>query len=519
MAQIMEFSGRLTRSDKRPANPGRYDLRFELHASAGDDDPLWEETVRGIEVVPGGFFRVVLGRSAPLSAQLFDNGPRWLGVRVVRKRGIDDETAPRVPVTGMMVRLAERVRALEDRLGVQPDHVEVDERQAQVLEAIEALEQRIEDLEREVESSDVEERIRALTDRVTRIDDEEDGRLIRIEDELEDLIGPDGDVVDLNERMDRIEGKAPELIANLRLREKEQSRERVGVLRKDIDQLSQTIETLRLGSSRLAARLDEIANQPPPTAEAVGAVSRQGDVMTGGLTINRGGLEVLSGGITCRGANVNSLEASHQVKAPKVICDALELRGDLTVDNTHRVIQVRAIEGRQGSARKDGLLTLNARGGAEVVIGNAEEARGAQVHGPVTGGSFHAEGVGLAQVFDVYGSIAPGQVAAMRPDGAKVEFSKRDADPAVIGVCVDQAGLSVGGSTVGGRALVVLQGVAHVDVDAGSDGIAVGDLLVAGPEGRARKAGPDAPRGAVFGKAVSPLAEGQGRIAVLVGIC
>jgi len=519
VAQVMEFSGRLTRSDKRPANPGRYDLRFELHASMGDADPLWEETVRGIDVVPGGFFHVVLGRSAPLSAELFEGGPRWLGVRVVRGRNIDDETAPRVPVAGMMVRLAARLRAVEDRLGVQPPTADDDDRQARFLEALEALDQRLDELESEVEASDTDDRLRALTDRLSSLDDEEHGRLIRIEDELEDLIGPDGDVVDLNERMDRVEGQAPDLIANLRAREKEQSRERVGVLRQDIDQLGHAVETLRLGSSRLAARLEELASQPPPSADDVGAVSRQGDVMTGGLTINRGGLEVLSGGVTCRGANVNSLEASNQIKAPKVICDALELRGDFTVDNTHRVLQIRAIEGRQGSARKDGALTLNARGGAEVVIGNAEEARGAQVFGPVSGGSFHADAVGLAQVFDVYGSIEAGQVASMRPDGSKIEFTKRDADPAVVGVCVEQAGLSVGGSTVGGRAMVVLQGVAQVDVDAGTDGIEVGDLLVSGPDGRARRAAPDAPRGTVLGKAVSPLSGGEGRIAVLVGLC
>ena len=105
--------------------------------------------------------------------------------------------------------------------------------------------------------------------------------------------------------------------------------------------------------------------------------------MTGGLTINRGGLDVLSGGVTCRGAQVTTLEASNVIKAPKILADALELRGDLTVDSATRAMQVRFLEGRQASARRDGALHLNGRGGAEVVIGNEDAAKGTDVHGSV----------------------------------------------------------------------------------------------------------------------------------------
>ncbi len=517
MAQVLEFSGRLTRSDKRPANPGRYDLRFEIHASAADGDPLWEETVRGVDVVPGGFYRVVLGRTTPMRPDLFDGSLRWAAVRVVRGRRIDEETAPRVPIAGVVQILAARVRALEDRLGVEPPDMGAAEENDRFQDALEELEDRLAALESEADASEVEQLVRSLIERLKTIDDEEDGRLSRIEDELEDLIGPDGDVVDLNERMDRLEGRAPELIKNLRNREAEQSRERVGVLRQDIDVVSNGLEAVRQALSRIKAQVTEVAEKPAPSAEDVGAVSRQGDVMTGGLTINRGGLEVLSGGITCRGATVNSLEASNQIKAPKVICDALELRGDFTVDNTHRVLQVRSIEGRQGSARKDGALHLNVRGGAEVVVGNAEQARGLQAFGPVSGGSFQAEDVGLAQAFDPYGTVEPGQVACMRPDGAKVEFSKGVAEAAVIGVCVDKAGLALGGSTVGGKVLVTLQGVARTRVDASDGPIAVGDLLVSGPNGVARKADAAPAAGTILGKALAPLADGSGEIPVLVG--
>lgn len=509
MAQVLEFSGRLTRSDKRPANPGRYDLLVGIHGSGADHSPLWEEKLRGVDVVPGGFYRVVLGRSSPLSATLFDEGPRWVSVRVLRGRIVEDETAPRVPIAGLVLSLDARVTALEG--GASGDAGVAEDVQA----LIDSLEERLEALETEIESSEVGQRVRELDERLASLDSEE-GRIVHIEDELEDLIGPDGDVVDLNERMDRLEGRAPQLIASLRAREAEMSRERVGVMRKEVDQLTNLVSGLRELLAELRLRVEEVAERPVPTAEDVGAVSRQGDAMTGGLTINRGGLEVLSGGVTCRGANVNSLEATNLVKAPKVIADALELRGDMTVDNTHRALQIRLVEGRQGSSRKDGALFLNGRSGHEVVIGTADQAKGVAVFGPVSGGSYQADDIGVAQAFDVYGSIDAGQVACMRPDGVKIEFSKNVADPAVIGVCVPRAGLALGGSTVGGRVLVSLSGVAQVQVDA-TEGIAVGDLLVSGKSGRAVKAGPSPAPGTVLGKALSPLAEGAGTVAVLVG--
>lgn len=507
MAHVLEFNGRLTRSDKRPANPGTYDLGFALHASVGDDEPVWSENARGVDVVPGGFFRVVLGRSQPLSGELFAEGPQWLAVRVIRGRQMEEETGPRVPVAGGQLLLWERVDRIEGRMG----EGDVGER---LQGLVDELRERLESLESEVEDSDLSPRLAELDQRLSALDGEE-GRVTHIEDELEDLIGPEGDVVDLNERMDLIEGKEPHLLAQLRARVSEAERERVKTLRNELDHAQAELRSLKAGFAALQDLIAKLQAAPAPSPDAVGAVSRQGDVMTGGLTINRGGLEVLSGGVTCRGATVNSLEASVQVKAPKVIADALELRGDMTVDNSHRALQIRLIEGRQGSSRKDGALHLNGRSGGEVLVGTPEEAKGMQIHGPVTGGSFGADGAGLAQAFDVYGSIEPGQVACMRPDGTKVEFSKGVGDRALIGVCVEQAGLSVGGTTVGGRALVVLQGIAEVRAEGP---LQVGTLLTSGPDGVARAADPDGPAGAVLGKAMAPLGEGTGTVAVLVNV-
>lgn len=509
MAQVLEFSGRLVRADKRPANPGRYDLLVGVHASEVDPEPLWEEAVRDVEVVPGGFFWVLLGRTAPLEGSLFEEVPRWVSVRVLRGREVEPEDGPRVPLAGSLFRLEERVEALEQAQGT-------GSAARGVRADLEQIEQRLESLETEVESSDLDQQVSELSRRLDALDGEE-GRVVHIEDELEDLVGPEGDVVDLNERMDRIEGQAPDLIASLRAREAEMARERVGVLRKEVDQLSGVVGGLRELMAELRLRVEQVASRPMPSPEELGAVSRQGDTMTGGLIINRGGLEVLSGGVTCRGATVNSLEASNLVKAPKVIADAIELRGDFTVDNSHRALQVRLVEGRQGSSRKDGALFLNGRSGHEVVVGTAEEARGMQVHGPLAGRSYQAEDVGVAQAFDVYGSIEPGQVACVRPDGGKVEFSKAVAEATVVGVCVERAGLAVGGSTVGGRALVVLHGVAAVRADLSGGPIQAGDLLVSGPQGVARKADAAAPAGVVLGKALAPLGEGQETVTVLVG--
>lgn len=516
MAQVMEFSGRLSRSDKRPANPGSYDLRFGIHASVGDDDPLWEEIVRGVDVVPGGFFHVVLGRSLPLEAVIFEELPRWVSVRVVHGRSVDEENGPRVPVTGLPVLLGHRLRTLESRMGVEPP-VLVDEGEDRIQVALRELEERLESLENETEALDLGQQLRELQKRLAELDGEE-GRLVHIEDELEDLVGPDGDVVDLNERMDQLEGRAPELIEGLRQREAETSRERVTVIRKEVDELSNVVAELRKAVSAMSAQVQVVASRPLPTADALGVVSRQGDVMTGGLTINRGGLEVLSGGVTCRGATVNSLEAHNLVKAPKVIADALELRGDFTVDNSHRVVQVRLIEGRQGSARKDGALHLNTRGGAEVVVGNAEEARGLQVFGPLSGGSLQVEGTGLAQAFDVYGSIEPGQVVCMRPEGNKVEHSREPASPAVIGVCVASAGLALGGGTIGGRSLVALQGVSRVRVSPGPEGLRTGELLVSGPDGVALPAPPLPAPGTVLGKVLGTVEPGGTEALVLISV-
>ena len=72
-----EFHGRLCRSDKRPANPGLYHLQFQIHGQPRDsqrDKIYWEEVIEKVEVVPGGFYRVVLGQGEPVDPVIFSRG-------------------------------------------------------------------------------------------------------------------------------------------------------------------------------------------------------------------------------------------------------------------------------------------------------------------------------------------------------------------------------------------------------------------------------------------------------------
>ena len=116
--QVIEFQGRLPRSDRRPASPGRYDLLFRLHATEAGDAFVWEERQTDVEVMPGGFFNVVLGEAHPLDLDIFDDAQLWLSVRVVRVGVAGDEYGARVPMAAAQLRLAARVARLEERISL-----------------------------------------------------------------------------------------------------------------------------------------------------------------------------------------------------------------------------------------------------------------------------------------------------------------------------------------------------------------------------------------------------------------
>ena len=530
MQGLFEFHGRLSRSDKRPANPGVYSLQFQLHGQprASQRDKLyWEEVVDGVEITPGGFYRVVLGKQQPVEQTVFSRGVRWMSVRVLRTGKLDEENGTRIPVVGQSVRLYtaisklnQRLESMEQRLvSLSASTPKVDQfqtRMNRISETLEGVNSRLVPLESGAELKAIVRRAEVLTDRLDEIDKDE-GRLDKLELELEDIVGPDGDVVDLNERMDRIEGHAPELIGALRKRERhapEQAR---------LADLRQQLDVVRLqfaGMQEAVADLSQAAAKKgkASSASAEAAVKRSGDVMTGGLTINRGGLEVLSGGVVCRGATVTTLEASNLVKSPKMLTESMELRGDMTVDSAARSLQIRVVEGRQASARRDGALFLNSRGGAEVVIGNKKAAKGADVHGALRADGLVAQATGgVAQLFHATGALSAGDVVRVNDSGERVVRVRKHGDVRVMGVITDDPGLLLGGVQRTGVVTVAVTGVVSCRVEAKDGPIAAGDLLIASSEA-GHACSSDSPKaGTVLGKALAPLAKGKGKIPVLLG--
>lgn len=526
MYTLIEFHGRLSRSDKRPANPGRYDLLFQLHPSADGNATLWSENLKGIEVAPGGFYYVTLGQKAPLSAALFA-APRWLSVRVIVGGKRSDEHSSRVPMLGQVVCLGElvqqldaRVQSLETALG----SLEVTRRSARdggpagrLTDWADEVTGRLGTLEAQGGGA-AGGQVADLILRLEAIDGEE-GRLTRIEDELEDIVGKDGDLVDLNERMDLLEGRAPELIANLRAREGETGRERLNQLDEVVRQLQQRITDADRALVELRVALQTL-RESPPGPEAIGAVKKSGDAMSGNLTIQRGGLDLTTGSINAKSAEIASIEASNQLKTAKAVVEAIDLRGDLSADTGKRAIQVRLIEGRQGGARRDGPLHLNTRGGAEVVVGNAEQRAGVEVFGPVSTDPGAPGGGAVATLFKADGELSPGDVVrVLDGDPGRVTRSVLEADRAAIGVVCERPAVLLGGPLRDGHVAVAIQGVCAVRVDASERPLRPGDSLVAGksPGHAAASADPAGQAGAIIGKALEGLDTGRGLVRALIG--
>ncbi len=469
----IEFQGRLGRAEGRPASAGSYDLFFRLYTAADDEDPLWEEHVPGVNVQSGGHYQVLLGRTKPMDPRFFEKGPCVIGVSVVKNGRVGEEAAERSLVLGGAMQVAAELADTEAELGA----------------LLLRMRRRVKKLWGKVGSLEggggpltgMLERLGALEARLGSLEGEE-GRLTKIEDELEDLIGSEGDIIDIYERIERLEGKGP------------------SPRRLEMDDNPRMADLHR----RLIAVEDKLTGMPEVLAETV---KKGGDTMNGALTISKGGLHITSGGLHARGAEVNSLEASVQVKTGKLIVDAIELRGDLTVDNTQRTLQVRALEGRSGGSRKDGVLALNTRSGAEVVIGKTGDSDGLRVHGTVRGEQLESRGHGLAQAFEPGDRLAAGEVAVLREDG-KVGRSA-GGDATVIGVVVENAGL-VTGVRSESAVLVAVAGVVRCKVEGR---VAAGDRLEGGSAGLARKA-----TGAVsLGRALAGCGPGGGELWVLLG--
>ena len=141
-------------------------------------------------------------------------------------------------------------------------------------------------------------------------------------------------------------------------------------------------------------------------------------------------------------------------------------------------------------------------------------------------GDVQLTGCDCAEQFDVTAAVAcePGTVMVLGDDGP-LEPSKSSYDRRVAGVISGAAGFHPGvildtRGPLPNRKPIALVGKVYCKVDATYGPIAVGDLLTTSPTpGHAMKAeNPLRAFGAVLGKALRPLAEGQGLVPILIAL-
>jgi hypothetical protein len=200
MANLVEFHGIVS------APPGRVSLVLDLWPTAAGEERLWSETQRAVAVGPGGSVHLLLGQVVPLPDSVFDKYPCWLSVQL-----LDGPPVARVPLTGASVRLARRVARLEGWVGdpLGPETRGVLERLPSQLRGLrdgfDDLHGRVVSLEGALEGAvgDAAEPVATAARQ-----DGADARLLRVEDELQELVGaPHGDVVLLDARMVAMEAR------------------------------------------------------------------------------------------------------------------------------------------------------------------------------------------------------------------------------------------------------------------------------------------------------------------------
>ena len=183
--------------------PSRVHVR--VHASRTGETVLWES--EAALVWPDGADRwtVALDLSLDrlLDGELFRNPVRFVSIWLEEERRWSDRTVLDGSAAQQSIawhRLERRLAVLEAAwsraggLGIL----------AQLRDAIDDHERRLAAIEAGAPVRALEVRTAALSGRLDRLD-QDNGRLVRIEDELEDLVGPRGDVVDFEERLSRLE--------------------------------------------------------------------------------------------------------------------------------------------------------------------------------------------------------------------------------------------------------------------------------------------------------------------------
>jgi hypothetical protein len=180
--------------------PAPVRTRARLFASSTGEAVLWHhDAVRTFADGPGRWM-VELPFELPADARLFSTSTRFVSIWV----GAEQRWTPRAPFSGESVRRAVALGRLEDRLAA----LEAAWNRAGRLQVLTELRDALDDHERRLRQVEALEPVHALQDASLELAgraERTEGRLVRIEDELEDLVGKDGDVVDFEERIGRLE--------------------------------------------------------------------------------------------------------------------------------------------------------------------------------------------------------------------------------------------------------------------------------------------------------------------------
>jgi len=198
-----------------------------------------------------------------------------------------------------------------------------------------------------------------------------------------------------------------------------------------------------------------------------------------------------------------------------------------------------AVVGSTQGNGKAGVLGLSPNGNAVVGLsdhGTGVFGQGGQWAGSFVGrvlvqgdiqvtGDINLVNADCAENFDISGEeIEPGTVMAIGNDGS-LEVSREPYNKRVAGVISGARNLKPGivlgkGESEGRKAPLALLGKVYCKVDATDSPIEVGDLLTtAATPGHAMKAAEgDRAAGAVIGKALQPLQDGQGMIPILIAL-
>ena len=187
-------------------------------------------------------------------------------------------------------------------------------------------------------------------------------------------------------------------------------------------------------------------------------------------------------------------------------------------------VELHSGEGTLGGPTQGGIMIFRTASGAETVRIDAEYGHTTTQILSITGGS------DLSEQFDITGqegSVEPGTVVCIDPrNPGKLVACSRAYDRTVAGVVSGAGGIKPGmlmgqaGSPADGANPVALTGRVFCRADASNGPIAPGDLLTTSRvRGLAMRAtDPGRASGAILGKAMSGLPQGQGLVLVLVSL-